>query len=200
VLALAFPLLYFRFVSQQSIAYARYLLPIVPFLSLLAAASVVSAVAWMRRAGMAARLRNAVTIGLTVIAIVPPAYGAISYDVDAAKQWTQGLALDWIRREIPAGAGIRLEGSLALRLPPIYRPSYTKQLRLDPPDYYAAHGVQYLVASSQCYGEYFSDPAAYPLERADYQRLFAATEELARFAPTPEHPGPELRILKVTRR
>ncbi len=199
VLALVFPLLYFRFVSQQSIVYARYLMPIVPFLSLLAAAAVVAAVAWMRRAGMAAHLRHAVTIALTVIAIVPPAYAAISYDADAAKQWTQGQAYDWIRREIPAGVGIRLEGSLALRLPASYRPSYTKQLRLDPPDYYATHGVQYLVASSQCYGDYFSDPAAYSRERADYQRLFATTEEVARFAPSADHPGPELRVLKVTR-
>jgi 4-amino-4-deoxy-L-arabinose transferase-like glycosyltransferase len=199
VLALAFPLLYFRFVSQQTIVYARYLLPLVPFLSLLAATWVVAAVGWMRRAALPLRLRHALTLALTVIAIVPPAYTSISYDADAAKVWTQGLAYNWIRRQLAAGTAIRLEGSLALRLPPSYRPSYAKQLRLDPPDYYASRGIDYLVASSQCYGQYVGDPAAYPVEYRDYLQLFAQYEEVARFAPTPDHPGPELRILRVRR-
>ena len=70
-------------------------------------------------------------------------------------------------------------------------------LRLDPANEYGGKGVQYLVASSQCYGPYFSDPIGYRLELADYQRIFAETEEVARFTPSSEHPGPELRILKV---
>ncbi|HEX9367270.1 MAG TPA: glycosyltransferase family 39 protein, partial [Vicinamibacterales bacterium] len=37
VLVTVFPLVYFRFVSNQNIAYFRYLLPLIPFLSLLAA-------------------------------------------------------------------------------------------------------------------------------------------------------------------
>jgi 4-amino-4-deoxy-L-arabinose transferase-like glycosyltransferase len=197
VLATVFPIVYFRFVSQQTIIYARYLLPLVPFLSLLAAAAVVAAVAAMRRTAMPARVRHVVTVVLTVIAIAPPAYTAINFDANAAKTWTQGLAYDWIRRELPAGTTIRLEGSVAPRLPAEYKASYAKQLRLDPANEYAGSGVQYLVASSQCYGLYFSEPTAYPLEFDDYQRLFAETEEVARFTPSSEHPGPELRILKV---
>ena len=38
-----FPLVYFRFISNQNIFYGRYLLPLLPFLSLLAAAAVVVA-------------------------------------------------------------------------------------------------------------------------------------------------------------
>jgi len=66
-------------------------------------------------------------------------------------------------------------------------------------DEYASKNIQYLVASSQCYGLYFGDPVAYRAEYNDYQRLFAETEEVARFTPSPDHPGPELRILKVRR-
>lgn len=197
VLTTVFPIVYFRFVSQQTIVFARYLLPLVPFLSLLAAAAVVDAVAAMRRAGMPARVRQVLTLALTVIAIGPPAYTAINYDANAAKTWTQGLAYDWIRRELPPGTTIRLEGSVAPRLPAEYKASYAKQLRLDPANEYGGKGVQYLVASSQCYGPYFSDPIGYRLELADYQRIFAETEEVARFTPSSEHPGPELRILKV---
>ncbi len=196
VLAVVFPLLYFRFVSQQTIAFARYLLPLVPFLSILAAAWVVQTVGWLRSAGVPTRLRHGLTIALTIIAIGPPAYRSISYDADAAKTWTQALAYDWIRHNLPPGTAIRLEGSVTLRLPSLYKASYAKQLRMDPPDY-AARGIQYLVASSQCYGPFLDDPVTYRLEFSDYQRIFAETEELARFSASPDHPGPELRILKV---
>jgi 4-amino-4-deoxy-L-arabinose transferase-like glycosyltransferase len=197
VLALFFPLLYFRFISQQNILYARYLLPIVPFLSLLGAAAVVALVVGMRRVGVQIRLRHVVTILLTVVAIAPPAYTAINYDADAAKTWTQGLAYEWIRRELPPGTSIRTEGSLAVKLPPMYKTSNAKELRMDGTSDYAGRGIQYLVASSQCYGRFNENPTAFPLEYTDYQRLFGQTEEVARFTPSPEHPGPELRILKV---
>lgn len=197
VLAIAFPLVYFRFLSHQNIIFARYLLPIVPFLSLLAAASVVAAVGWMRRAGLPARVRNGLVIVLTVVAIAPPAYTAISYDADAAKTWTQGLAADWIKRQLPPGTSIRLEGSLALKLPAAYKTTYAKQLLMDDTEDYAGRGIQYLVASSQCYGQFFADPVSYRTEYDEYQRIFSLTEEVARFTASKDHPGPELRILKV---
>jgi len=53
------------------------------------------------------------------------------------------------------------------------------------------------VASSQVYGPYVEHPEQFPAEYADYARLFAETTVVARFAPTLEHPGPELRILQV---
>lgn len=199
VIALVFPLVYFRFMSKQNIAFARYLLPLVPFLSILAAAAVVTAVAWMRRAGLPARLRHVLTLTLTVVSIAPPAYTAINYNADAAKTWTQELAYNWIRRELPPGTSIRLEGSLAPKLPATYKTSYVKQLRLSPVDDYAASGGQYLVASSQCYGLFFADPKNFPVEYADYQRIFAQTEEVARFSASSDHPGPDLHILKVKR-
>jgi 4-amino-4-deoxy-L-arabinose transferase-like glycosyltransferase len=195
VLVTVFPLVYFRFVSNQNIVYGRYLLPLIPFLSLLAAAAVVWIVDWLRQIQMPRQARNLATVALTLLAIAPPAYNAIAYDADAAKVWTTQQAYEWIRRELPAGTSIRLEGSLAIKLPPTYRTSYVKQLRLNTD--YAGAGVQYLVASSQCYGDYFEHPERFPAEYADYQRILSQTEEVARFKATGSHPGPELIILKV---
>jgi hypothetical protein len=134
---------------------------------------------------------------LTVVAIAPPAYTSINYDADAAKTWTQGLAYAWIRRELPPGTSIRTEGSLALKLPAMYKATNAKELRMDGTADYAGRGIQYLVASSQCYGRFYANPQAFPLEHADYERLFAQTDEVARFTPSADHPGPVLRILKV---
>jgi 4-amino-4-deoxy-L-arabinose transferase-like glycosyltransferase len=197
VLATVFPLVYFRFIANQQIVYARYLLPLVPFLSLLAAAAIVGIVAWLRQINLSRRVRHVATVAMVVFSIGPPAYTAIGYDADAAKVWTTGQAYEWIRHELPPGTTIRLEGSLAVKLPASYRASYTKQLRLDGPGFYTTSGIQYLVASSQCYGDYFQDPQRFPAELADYQRIFSQTDEVARFKPGSEHPGPELIILRV---
>jgi 4-amino-4-deoxy-L-arabinose transferase-like glycosyltransferase len=197
VMATMFPLVYFRFISNQNIIFGRYLLPLLPFLSILAAAAVVWTVQWMQRANIRAPLRNVATIALTLASIAPPAYTSINFDANAAKEWTTAQAYGWIRRELPAGTSIRLEGSLAIKLPASYRTSYVKQLRLEPAQSYAGTGIQYLVASSQVYGPPLGNPGQFPAEYAGYQRLFATTDEVARFTPTGDHPGPEIRILKV---
>ena len=86
-----------------------------------------------------------------------------------------------------------------LLLPVGYDATNVPQLRQQSLDAYRAAGVSYLVASSQCYGPYLASPAWDPAAYADYMRLFVGTEELARFTPSRQHPGSELRILKVPR-
>ena len=196
---LLFPVVYFRFISNQNIFYGRYLLPLIPFLSLLGAAFIVSSIDWMRRR-LPITPTNLATVALTLVAIAPPAYSAIAYNADAAKTWTQELAYEWVKRELPPGTVIRLEGSVSPKLPASYRTSYVKQLRVDGVERYAETDIQYLVASSQCYGHFYADPAQYRAEVADYERIFAQVEEVARFTPdAARHPGPELRILRVKR-
>ena len=195
-LLIVFPTLYMAFVSRQSLLYGRYLLPMVPFLSLLAAAAVVSGVSLLRRYEIPRQARSALIVALVLLAVAPPAYTSISYDVDAAKVWTTNQACDWIVREVPKGAKITVETG-ELQIPSGYRVDYVKQLRLARVEAYAAAGTDYLVASSQAYGPYVTNPRVAPTEDDDYVRLFQATREVARFTPSKAHPGPELRILKV---
>jgi len=197
-----FPLLYFRFISQQHIFYGRYLLPLLPFLSLLGAVAVVAIVDFMRHARLPQGAKNSVTVLLTLIAIAPPSYTSISFNANAAKVWTTEQAYDWIIREIPAGSKVTME-SRQILLPITYKATYLGQLRLHPFEQYVSEGVEYLIASSQCYGLYLDPqnggPANYPVEYADYMRIFSQTQELIRFTPSDEHPGPEVRILKIVR-
>ena len=197
LLAIAFPLTYFWFISRQTIVYGRYLLPLVPFLSLIAADTVVWIVTRLRASRLPLPLRNAAILGVAIVILIPPAYQAIALDLEEAKTQTSELAYDWVRREVPAGSTVWLEGSLAIKLPPTYRTTYFKQLRYAGVQQARTAGVQYMVASSQCYGPYLQAPNAYPSEYQDYERIFTQTQEVARFTPSREHPGPELRILKV---
>src|SRR6185437_13488036 len=92
-----------------TLLYARYLLPIVPFLALMAAAAVVSGVSLLRRYEIPRQVRSALIVALVLLAVAPPAYTSISYDVDASKVWTTKQASDWILREVPKGAKITIE-------------------------------------------------------------------------------------------
>jgi hypothetical protein len=201
-LATLFPVVYFWFISRQHIVYGRYLLPLLPFLSLLAAALVVAVGDMLRQTPLTRPVGNAVTVVLAVLAIAPPAYTSIAFDRSAAKVWTTEQAYDWILRSIPPGSTVTLE-SRQILLPATYKAAYVGQLRQHPYERYVAEGVEYLVASSQCYGAYMDVPSrgpqTYPEEYAYYMRIFREAVEVARFTPTSGHPGPELRIFRIVR-
>jgi hypothetical protein len=194
-----FPLVYFRFVSNQNIVFARYLLPLLPFLSLLGAAAIVRFVGVARRTSLPRPAIAFLAVGLVVVAVAPPTYTAIAFNAMAAKVWTNEQAYEWIVQTLPRGSKVALE-SRGVLLPATYQARYYPQLRLHPLETYAADGVDYLIASSQCYGMFLEGgPQRFPVEYADYMRIFQQTEELARFTPSRDHPGPELRVLKIVR-
>lgn len=193
-LAAGFPLVYFVFISRQHIVYARYLLPTLPFLALLAGAFVDDALARLRERHAPARVRAAVAVLLLLMALVPPSVTAIGFGRNATKTWTTEQAYRWIEANVPRGSSIVIE-SRAIVFDGEYKARNVPQLRLTPD----VTAPEYLVASSQVYGQYFAEPANYPSEYADYVRIFRQAQEVARFVPTDEHPGPELRVLKVVR-
>ena len=195
-LAVTFCLVYFWFISRQNIVFGRYLLPIVPLVALLIAAAVVSGVSLLRRYEIPRMARSVLIIGLTVAALLPPSVQAINWDRDAAKVSTVSLAYDWFVAHVPPGSKVTVE-TRNLLLPAQYRSENVAQLRAKSYDEYVADGVDYLIASSQSYGPYLTSPASFAREYAEYGRIFAQSREVAHFAPSNEHPGPELRILKV---
>ena len=196
ILVLVFPLLYFWFISRQSLVFGRYLMPLVPFAALLAAFPVVAAAGFVRRRLRVRWISTAVVVVLTALTTVPAADDAVRFNMGQSKRTTAALAHDWLIENVPAGTSIYYEGSdLSLAHAPF--DSHTiPQLRLRPYEYYVERGVEYLIASSQRYAEVV--PAEeFAGDRGGYLRLFELTEEVARFTPTKDHPGPELRILRI---
>lgn len=195
-LLLAFALAYYVLVSSQGIGFGRYLLPIFPHLSLLAAAAVISGVSLLRRFAIPRAPRTALIAALTVAAILPPAIQAIGFDRMIGRQGTVELAYSWILENIPEGSVVVVE-TRGMLLPAQFKATNTPQLRRRDFAGYRDAGVEYLVASSQSYGPYLEAPQNYPREYADYMQIFGQARELVRFSPSDAQPGPELRILKV---
>jgi 4-amino-4-deoxy-L-arabinose transferase-like glycosyltransferase len=195
--ALVFPIPYFFVVADQRIIYARYMLPLVPMLCIFAAAAVISGVSLLRRYQFPRGVRTGLIAGLTLALLAPPALTAVGFNRMISRASTIDQAHEWIVANIPEGSRIVLEGGhLVLGA---YRTERIPQLRLRAYDYYVQHGTEYLVASSQCYGPYLQSPRHFKAQYTDYMALFAQTDELARFTPVGNQPGPELRILKVRR-
>jgi 4-amino-4-deoxy-L-arabinose transferase-like glycosyltransferase len=196
--AVVFTLAYFVVVAQQRIIYARYLMPIVPMLCILAAAAVISGVSLLRRYQFPHVIRTALVASLTLALLAPPMSASIGYDRMISKTSTVDVAYRWIESNIPADSSILLEGG-HLVLSHRYRAERIPQLRARKYEQYQDERIDYLVASSQCYGPYFAAPRQFRDEYAEYMTLFSQAQELARFTPSNDQPGPELRIFKVRR-
>jgi non-ribosomal peptide synthetase component E (peptide arylation enzyme) len=100
---------------------------------------------------------------------------------------------------VPANSQVVIESSGLVLTGSPFRATNVRQLRHKPYSHYVETSVDYLVASSQCYGPYLQTPQLFPREHDDYQRIFEQADEVARFSASSDHPGPELRILKVRR-
>jgi 4-amino-4-deoxy-L-arabinose transferase-like glycosyltransferase len=197
---LVMPIAQLYMISGQQIVYARYLLPMVPMLCLLAATAVVSGVSLLRRYEIPRAPRAALIAALTAAALAQPAYASIKFDRLIGRRDTTRLAYEWIRSNIPPGSFVVVE-SRKLILGAPFKSENVAQLRHETYEDYKRKGVQYLVASSQSYGTYLSSPQIHPAEYAEYMRIFEQSRELTRFSPSPDGidlPGPEFRIYKVT--
>jgi 4-amino-4-deoxy-L-arabinose transferase-like glycosyltransferase len=197
---LVMPLAQFYMISGQQIVFARYLLPMVPMLCLLAATAVVSGVSLLRRYEIPRAPRAALIAALTAAALAHPAYASIQFDRLIGRRDTTQMAYEWITHNVPPGSFVVVETRKML-LPPPFKSENVAQLRYQTYEDYRNRGVQYLVASSQSYGPYLSSPQIHPAEYADYMRIFEQSREITRFTPSPDGmqiPGPELRIYKVT--
>jgi hypothetical protein len=197
-LAVSFPAVYFYVIATKGLVYGRYLLPILPFVCLLAAAAVVSGVSLLRRFEIPRAVRQTLIIGFTVAALLPPLVAAVQFDRRIARRSTQKVAFDWITVNVPRGSRVAIE-KYDLRLPEHrYRVEHVNDLIGRPAAAYREAGFDYLIASSQVYGPAFEHPETAPVKYAAYRRLFAELPEAFRVEPRPDRPGPELRILKVT--
>lgn len=199
-MAIVFPLVYFWFVSRQGIVFARYLLPIMPSLCILASAAVVSGVSLLRRYEIPRTPRTALIAGLTIAALLPPALKAIDFNRTIGRTSTAALAYDWLRQHVPKDSVIVIE-SRNLLLSDYPKASHVKQLRHLPLEHYVRENVEYLVASSNSYGPFLNPQTAhlYPQEYAEYRTIFDQSQELIRFTPSDRNPGAELIVFKVRR-
>jgi 4-amino-4-deoxy-L-arabinose transferase-like glycosyltransferase len=190
----AFPIVFFAAISGRSLIFGRYLLPLLPFVCMLAAIAVVSGVSLLRRFDIPRTPRRILTAALTVAAVLPPLLQSIGFDRQFSRPSTQQAAYEWITRNVPLGSRIVVEKH-DLRLPEgRYRVDHVVRLTDREYQQYVSAGHQYLVATSQVFGPAFEAPHLHPQDYAAYRRLFDQSQELFVVKPDRGRAGPELRV------
>jgi hypothetical protein len=107
ILLLAFPLSYFIIMGATRHYFARYALPLIPFLVLFAAEVSILLATWIEnRWGY----RRAISLTLIILVVsIQPLLNSIRYDFLLTRSDTRTIAKEWIENNIPAGAKIAID-------------------------------------------------------------------------------------------
>jgi 4-amino-4-deoxy-L-arabinose transferase-like glycosyltransferase len=190
---------YLPLVVNRGMIWARYLLPVVPVICLLAAIAVVSGVSLLRRFSIPRWARTTLIVALTVSALLQPTLNAIGWVRLHSRVSTQALAYNWIMAHMPAGTRVAVETRVLLLPQTRFQVEHFGRLIDRDLESYAAEGYDYFIASSQAFGSSMREPHVRPAEYAAYRRLFDRASLVFTVEPSNEHPGPELRVFRIPR-
>ena len=101
-----FPCVYFLLIGSSNLFFVRFVLPVIPFLCILAAVGIVAVSGCFMRPGK----KNACVFFLTVIALLQCGIFSVRYNFLIGKPDTRVTARDWMRNNIEAGSKIAAEG------------------------------------------------------------------------------------------
>lgn len=181
--------------SAASSAFARYLIPILPFLAYLSADGLVWLINWGFR-GWSLGPRHLFLATTTVILMVIPMMRSIRLNIIWQNTDTRTLALEWIEENIPAGARLAVQWyGPPLATPDDPEPGTSRTYDVtrlypfsqDPErfslDYYRQNGFDYLVISSHVYKITFADTTLNKARTNFYLDLIASSNLVAEFKP-----------------
>jgi 4-amino-4-deoxy-L-arabinose transferase-like glycosyltransferase len=198
-LLLAFPVVYFYLINGWGFMFARYALPMVPFIAIWAAV----ALCWVleRLAGVPAPsvARKAAVALALLVALVPGALRSAAWVRAFGTETTQALAWSWMKKSIWPGSSI-LSEARGFDLPPErYRADVVASVAARDPEAIVASGVEWIVLSSDAWGAGAPSPgqAASTALPESYAAIRARTTPAAVIVPSAEHPGPVIHILRL---
>jgi hypothetical protein len=198
-MVLVFVPVFFSTLLGRSLVYARYLMPLLPFVCLLIAEGFAWSVVLIRRVARPRVLAAAFVVGLVAAVTVQPAITSVGFDRDMGREGTYALAYDWMQGHISPGARIAHEAAAFHPPPGRYREEYMRSLVHNPTDYLLGGTFDYVIASSAVYGKVFGYPTHYRADFLAYNYLFRHLVPVFTVPESPDHPGPEVRIFSVPR-
>jgi 4-amino-4-deoxy-L-arabinose transferase-like glycosyltransferase len=185
-----FVLVFYTVIAGQTLVYARYLLPLLPPLLVITGATV--ALLYRRLSTLRAwgwRWSAVVAIVLAALVAGPPAARAHGWVTARAQHSTHRLAYDWILAHVPRTARVAIETTM--NLPSPYYTHHVRRLTDEPPEAYAAEGIEYFVVAIPMPGDGGAPPAA---RVRPYPDLLGGARLLEVFPPTADHSGPLIQI------
>jgi 4-amino-4-deoxy-L-arabinose transferase-like glycosyltransferase len=102
---LTFPVMYYGYYGAQRINFRGNLIPVYPFLAVVAAYAVVELIEWLARSSLGKRRFVVPALAALVLSlvIVPPLRTAVRFDIEATRPDTGTFAREWIDKTFPPG-------------------------------------------------------------------------------------------------
>lgn len=201
-LLLVFPAVYFYLINGWGLMFARYALPMVPFIALWAAIAGVWLADRLPVVRVPASGRRAAAAVALLVLLVPGALGSIAFVRAHGTETTQALAWAWMKKSIWPGSSI-LSEARGLDLPlERYKAWVVRSLAAGDPDAIVTSGIEWIVLSSDAWGGLPPRPGAAamrPIPEA-YAPLMARFRPATVIIPSADHPGPVIHILRVADR
>ena len=196
VVFLTFPVMYYGYYGAQRINFRGNLIPVYPFLAVVAAYAVVELIEWLGRSPLARKRFVVPALAALVLSlvIVPPLRTAIRFDIEATRPDTGTFAREWIDRTFPPGTKFAVERFTPVLDPKRYQVVQESRLVNRSVRSYRDERVQYLIVSSMAYTRYSSEHN----QTRSYVKLMTICPTVATFDPIPnQRVGPTIKILRV---
>ncbi len=195
LLVSVFPLVYFAFISSFVIRNDRTILPLIPFIPLLAASWLIHL---LNHTQSHARYSHwlVAAVGLVgLICLTISLRQSISNDIRLTTVDSRETARVWIAENLPIGARIAIEAYAPYVDPHRFSVHISGRMIDHPAEWYRSNGIDYLVFSQGMFGRFYREPDKYSAEIARYDVLFRTFEIVKTFTDG----GYEIRIYRVTK-
>ena len=198
---LSFPVLYYSYYSSQVIIFAGNMIPVYPFMAILAAfaireltSALVSPLSKAVKLPSRFSAEPAILAGLLVVTLWFPLSMTLAHNRTNNMLDTGTVAAQWIEGHFPQGTHVALERSTVVLDPERYKITIESRIINRAVRDYRADGVEYLIVSSTLYQRYSRDHR----QTQNYEKLFDICPQIIEFAPKEgQLVGPTLRILRV---
>ena len=199
---LAYPIIYYSFYSSQKINFAGNLMPVYPFLAILAGFGIAESIALVERrlearVGRSARSRALGSVALLVVLVLVlwfPVSMTLRHNRLVTLPDTGTMAALWIESRYPEGTHFALERQTPFLDRTRFQITQESVLVRRSVEDYREAGVRYLVVSSTVYKRF----GANSRRGRAYERLFNICPLVKEFAPVEGRlMGPTIRILEV---
>ena len=195
----SFALIYFYMIARQRLTYGRYLLPLLPFLAVLAGGALAGAVGVLHRRVARPAVTTLAGAALLVAVCWVPTANALGTLRNATRVSTSEQAYHWILANVPRQTKIGIESRGIQLTPEQYDVAHFARLIRHDFAHYRSEGYEYLLASDLAFGVALYRTPREAGAATLYEDLFARLEPVTTFFPSVDHPGPEWRVYRVPR-
>jgi hypothetical protein len=198
ILLCVFPFFYFLIISAFEVRNDRTLLPLIPFLFLLAASIIVQSFN-QRQLFSSTNLKNVFALlwlAVILLCLIMPLFNTVKEAIALSTVDSRETARVWIADNMsraPAHTKVAIEAYSPFVDPTYFTVESFTRLIDRPPDWYITNHVGILIFSEGMFGRFYQEPKKYAAEIAQYEALFHRFKEVKVFTDG----GYEVRIYRI---